>query len=84
MKNMRNWSFLLIFFLGGFSTLEVEKFYFANHNNERSKLKKSHKVTVDKLKAKSEELKGEISLQYKAGCDKMVNQVLYFASRLKP
>jgi hypothetical protein len=29
-------------------------------------------------------LKGEISLQYKAGYDNAVKQVLYFASRLKP
>ncbi|CAJ2653618.1 unnamed protein product [Trifolium pratense] len=44
----------------------------------------AHKVIVDKLKAEIEELKGEISLQYKAGYYKAVNQVLYFASRLKP
>ncbi|WJX40405.1 hypothetical protein P8452_27883 [Trifolium repens] len=30
----------------------------------------AHKVTVDKLKAEIEKLKGEISLQYKAGYDK--------------
>ncbi|WJX56384.1 hypothetical protein P8452_42048 [Trifolium repens] len=44
----------------------------------------AHKVTVDKLKAEIEKLKGEISLQYKAGYDKAINQVLFFASRLKP
>ncbi|GAU29988.1 hypothetical protein TSUD_160730 [Trifolium subterraneum] len=56
--------------------------------DERNKLKKTlekcHKVTVDKLKAEIEELKGEISLQYNAGYDNAVKQVLHFASRLKP
>jgi len=44
----------------------------------------AHKVIVNKLKAEIEELKGKISLQYKAGYDKAVRQVVYFASGLKP
>jgi len=44
----------------------------------------AHKVIVNKLKAEIEELKGKMSLQYKAGFDKAVRQVVYFASGLKP
>lgn len=48
----------------------------------------ANKITIEKLKAEIEELKGEISLQYKAGYgagyDKAVKQVVFFASQLKP
>ncbi|GAU17281.1 hypothetical protein TSUD_109980 [Trifolium subterraneum] len=43
-----------------------------------------HKVTVGKLKAEIEELKGENSEQYKAGYDKAIRQMVFFASGLKP
>lgn len=44
----------------------------------------AYKVTVDKLKAEIEELKYKMSVQYKAGYDKAVKQVVFFASGLKP
>lgn len=44
----------------------------------------AHKVFINKLKAEIEELKRKISLQYKAGYEKAVRQVVYFASGLKP
>ena len=44
----------------------------------------AYKVTVDKLKAEIEALKFKISVQYKAGYDKAVKQVVFFASGLKP
>jgi len=44
----------------------------------------NHWVTVDRLKAEIEEVKDQISLQYKAGFDNAVMQVICFASRLKP
>lgn len=44
----------------------------------------NHWVTVDRLNAEIEELKYQNSLQYKAGFDNAVNQVIFFAWRLKP
>lgn len=49
-------------------------------SNSRMKLlikEDAHKVTVSKLKAELEELKGEIQLQYKAGYEKAVKQVVF-------
>ncbi|PNY06670.1 hypothetical protein L195_g003145 [Trifolium pratense] len=43
-----------------------------------------HKVTVGMLKAEIEELKVENSEQYKAGFDKAVSQLVFFAEGLKP
>lgn len=44
----------------------------------------AHRVTVEKLKAEIEELKSGIELQYKAGYDKALKQVVFFASKLEP
>ena len=53
-------------------------------NNKLLIKEDNHWVIVDRLKAEIDESKDQISLQYKAGFDNAVMQVICFASRLKP
>jgi len=60
-----------------------------NVENSKSNVKlpikeDNHWVMVDRLKAEIEELKDQVSLQYKAGFNNALNQVIFFAFRLKP
>ncbi|GAU44697.1 hypothetical protein TSUD_24600 [Trifolium subterraneum] len=67
--------------------VEREKDLMHENANIKTKLwikEDAHKLIVDKLKAEIEKLKCENSLQYKAGYDKAVNQVVSFTKGLKP
>jgi hypothetical protein len=67
--------------------LEIKKQLMKDNFQSRTRLlikEDGHKVTVGKLKAEIEELKGENSEQYKAGYNNAVRQMVFFASGLKP
>jgi uncharacterized protein with von Willebrand factor type A (vWA) domain len=67
--------------------LEMKKHLMKDNFQSRTRLlikEDGHKVTVGKLKAEIEELKGENSEQYRAGYNNAVRQMVFFASGLKP